>query len=103
MSDGLRDEVDRLIAHDDRAHGRLHESLDRIETRIDSLDRGLSVNNVQLAEHMRRTALLEDTIVPISRAYELSKVVVKVSIWLAGASSATALLVKLLWNRLGLS
>lgn len=102
MSDGLRDEVDRLIAHDDKAHERLHVVLDKIETRLDALDRGLGQNNVLLAEHMRRTELLENTVLPISRAYELSKVAVRISIWVFGTSSALALLVKLLWSRLGL-
>jgi len=103
MSDGLRDEVDRLIAHDDKAHERLHASMDRIEVRLDAVDRGLGVNNVLLAEHMRRTELLEQTVVPISKAYELSKTALRVTIWLLGASSAMALLVKLLWSHLGLT
>lgn len=103
MSDGLRDEVDRLIAHDDKAHERLHVVLDRVEVRLDGLDRGLGTNNALLAEHMRRTELLENTVLPISRAYELSKVGVRISIWVLGTSSILALLVKLLWSRLGLT
>lgn len=103
MSDGLRDEVDRLIAHDDKAHDRLHVVLDRVEVRLDGLDRGLGTNNALLAEHMRRTELLESTVMPISRVYELSKIGIRISIWVLGTSSVLALLVKLLGYRLGLT
>ena len=103
MLDEFRSEVDRLIAHDDKAHERLHGALDKIDGRLGNLERGLDVNNALLDEHMRRTEILENTVVPISRAYELSKVIIRISIWLLGTSSVVALLVKLFWAKLGLS
>lgn len=55
----LRDEIDRLIAHDDLAHDRLDAVLVRLDARLNSLDQRWERNNALLEEHIRRTELLE--------------------------------------------
>jgi hypothetical protein len=41
--------------------------LDRINERLHSIDKTLALNTQQLAEHMRRTALLEKEMQPVSK------------------------------------
>lgn len=43
----------------------LRRKLDKIEDRLDSIDKHLAVYNQQLVDHIRRTELLEDQINPI--------------------------------------
>lgn len=46
---------------------RVLNKLDALDARLDNVDKTLAKQEVHLAEHIRRTALLEDAIVPIKK------------------------------------
>jgi hypothetical protein len=45
----------------------MEKKLEQIESTLHSIDKTLALNTQQLAEHMRRTSLLEKEITPIAR------------------------------------
>lgn len=51
----------------DERLGRMENKLDRIAERLSSIDGTLQAQHVSLAEHIRRTELLEDQIKPVER------------------------------------
>lgn len=46
---------------------RLETKIDKLDTRLDSIDVTLAAQHVSLKEHMRRTELLEDAVVPLKK------------------------------------
>jgi hypothetical protein len=44
---------------------RMESKIDKIDERLDSIDKTLAVNTESLKEHMRRTEMLENTVIPI--------------------------------------
>lgn len=82
----LRDEIDRLIAHDDTAHDRLDGALLRIEGRLDALDQRWERNNALLQEHIRRTELLEKKDEATTSDLNRIKTIMYVAVALAGSA-----------------
>ena len=44
---------------------RIHDKLDKLDSRLDSVDKRLDVYNEQLSEHMRRTEIVEQELKPV--------------------------------------
>lgn len=50
---------------------RIHTKLDRIEDRLDKIEVTLAVNTQSLQEHMKRTQILEEQVIPLKRANDM--------------------------------
>ncbi len=61
-------------------------SLDRIETRVDHLVEQGAENNAILKEHIRRTELLENTVLPLEKEFSKTKIIVYVALALASSA-----------------
>lgn len=61
------------MSHDCKYESQWERVFDSLEKQSDNLKKindNLIVNNQHLAEHMKRTALLEDSLKPVRRAYD---------------------------------
>jgi hypothetical protein len=65
---------------------RVEDTLDRIEARLDALDRQAERNNALLEEHIRRTNILEQTVVPLEKEWSKAKTIMYVLIALLGGT-----------------
>ena len=99
---GLREEIDRLIDHDNAAHDKLDSGLGRIETRLDSLDQKWERNNALLQEHIRRTELLEKTTDTHTSDLNRIKTIMYVTVALAGSAGLLDVVGKPLLTLMGL-
>lgn len=52
---------------EDKVMSQVIEKLDKLDDRLDSMDKTLVKQEVNLKEHMRRTALLEDELKPVKK------------------------------------
>lgn len=72
---------------------RLFEKLDQLDARLDSIDKTVAVQTQQLAEHMRRTELLEGTVVRLASESDTVKAtVVKYNTWVNVITKVIAIL-----------
>lgn len=72
---------------------RIVDKLDKLDGRLDSVDKTLIVNTASLEEHVRRTALLEEQMIPVKRHIAMFEGVLKV---VGGLSVIASLLVSVL-------
>ncbi len=57
---------------------RIHNRIEKIDDKLDNVDKHLAVYNEQLSIHIKRTALLEDEIKPIKTHVDQIKGIGKV-------------------------
>lgn len=77
--------------------------LERIETKVDdisdhlgAIDVTLGAQHVTLREHIRRTKLLEEKLVPVEKHVNLINSISKIVTFLAGVGSLIAIILKLM-------
>lgn len=58
---------------DDKRLERIEEKLDKVVEHIGSIDITLATQHVSLAEHIKRTAMLEEQIIPINKHVNMVK------------------------------
>jgi len=56
---------------------KVDSKLERLDERLDSIDKHLAVYNQQLIEHIRRTELLENELKPIKKHVDVVTVLLK--------------------------
>jgi hypothetical protein len=78
----------------------MQDTLNRIEQRLDDLDRRWERNNVLLEEHIKRTEMLERRVEPIETSHKTSKLLVKIVAWAVGGGGVLTLAIKTLLSRL---
>ncbi len=57
---------------------RLYNTIDKLDTRLDSIDTTLIKQSVSLDEHIRRTNLLEDEMKPVKQHVVMVEAVFKI-------------------------
>lgn len=62
---------------DDKRLERIEDKIDNLSTHLGSIDTTLAGQHVQLSEHIRRTAILEETIKPIKEHVDMVKGAIK--------------------------
>lgn len=79
--------------NENKALNRLYDQLDRIESRLDTVDITLTKNTVILDEHIRRTELLENALKPIDSHVKNMQAAGKIFMWVGGgATTAVAVI-----------
>ena len=58
---------------DDKRLERIEDKIDGLSTHLSSIDSTLAGQHVQLADHIRRTAILEEQIAPIKTHVDMVK------------------------------
>jgi len=79
LSDLLRDHIN----NEDNSLNRLSDKIDKLDVRLDSMDVTLGKQQVSLDEHVKRTNLLEEKVVPIESQGKQLKLLVTVVKWAA--------------------
>lgn len=69
----------------------LAEKLERMDERLDSVDKTLAVNTESLREHIKRTSLLEAEVKPIKQHVQLVNGMAKISVVLIGVAKSLGL------------
>lgn len=69
---------------------RLYDQLDRIETRLDTIDVKLAEYNAELTYHVYRTNLLEDKIEPLVQHREQVRGATKLIGWIVAIAGTVA-------------
>ena len=70
----------------------VEHKLDRIEERLDSIDKTLAVNTELLAVHIRRTNLLEETLEPIKVHVSKVDLIGQIFMWVVGLGSVASVI-----------
>lgn len=83
---------------DKREIDRLHGKLDKLDDRLDSVDKTLVRNTVSLEDHIRRTELLEQALKPVQQHITMLQGALKLVILFGIVASVGASLVKIFGN-----
>lgn len=66
---------------------KLHEKIDKLDSRLDGIDIHLAKYNKDLEFHISRTNLLEDQVLPLVRAHEQWRGAGKLLVWASVAAT----------------
>ena len=69
---------------------RMDSKLDRLDERLDQVSITLALNTESLAEHMRRTDLLEQQVLPIKKHVDIVKYGIMGVLWVSVALAGIA-------------
>lgn len=75
---------------------KLDAKVDRLDTRLDSIDKTLILNTEHLAQHMRRTTNLEERIIPLEQLSNITTALVKIGVAFGGVSAATLAILEII-------